>query len=118
MIGTNNLHESIEFYDRVMPLLGYSRQATGETFAGYGKKDDDHTGKNCLWIGKPFNGEPATAGNGVNIALLARNRDQVKEFYKSAVEAGAVDEGSPGIRDPQHIQNFTPPIYVTQRVIN
>ncbi|MCB1664122.1 MAG: VOC family protein [Porticoccaceae bacterium] len=102
MIGTNDLQKSIEFYDRVMPSLGYSRQSTGETFAGYGNPEDIHTGKNCLWIGKPYNGEPATPGNGVNVALLARTRGQVNEFYKSAIAAGAADEGAPGIREEAH----------------
>lgn len=102
MIGTNDLKESIEFYDRVMPTLGYGRQSTGETFAGYGNESDIYTGKNCLWVGKPFNGEPATPGNGINIALLAGSRDQVNEFYRSAIAAGATDEGAPGIRAEAH----------------
>lgn len=102
MIGTNDLQESIEFYDRVMPSLGYSRESTGETFAGYGSKDDIRTGKNCLWVGNPLNGEPATPGNGVNIALLASTRNQVNEFYKSAIATGATDEGAPGIRVEAH----------------
>lgn len=33
MLGTNNLSESIAFYDRVMPTLGYARESTGDTFA-------------------------------------------------------------------------------------
>ena len=102
MLGTNNLRESMDFYDRVMPSLGYCRQDTGDNYAGYGCKEDIGTGKNCLWSGKPYNGERATPGNGVNVALLARTREQVNEFYELAIEAGAVDEGSPGIRYEVH----------------
>ena len=57
MLGTNNLSESIAFYDQVMPILGYSRESSGEAFAGYGSKSDISRGINCLWIGNPFNGE-------------------------------------------------------------
>lgn len=102
MLGTNNLSESIEFYDRVMPVLGYAREDTGDTFAGYGKKENIGTGANCLWIGNPFNGEPASPGNGVNIALLADTREQVDKFYAMALDNGGQDEGAPGIRAEVH----------------
>ena len=99
MLGTNNLSESIAFYDLVMPVLGYTRQDTGDTYAGYGKKEDIGTGVNCLWIGNPLDGQPATPGNGVNIALLAETRKQVDEFHTLALENGGQDEGAPGLRD-------------------
>lgn len=99
MLGTNDLSESIKFYDQVMPTLGYSRQDTGEMYAGYGKKEDIGSGVNCLWIGKPINGEPASPGNGVNIALLAKTRKQVNHFHVVAMNNGGVDEGAPGLRD-------------------
>ena len=39
-LGTNNLAESIAFYDQVMLVLGVSRQDTGDTYAGYGAEED------------------------------------------------------------------------------
>ena len=98
-LGTNNLVESIAFYDQVMPVLGVSRQDTGDTYAGYGDQQDIGSGVNCLFIGNTFNGEPATAGNGVNIALLAQTREQVDKFHQIALENGGQDEGAPGLRD-------------------
>ena len=38
-LGTNNLAESIAFYDQVMSVLGVSRQDTGDTYAGYGNQE-------------------------------------------------------------------------------
>jgi catechol 2,3-dioxygenase-like lactoylglutathione lyase family enzyme len=84
-LGTKNLSESITFYDQVMSTLNIQRQETGETYACYGDKKDVGSGENCLFIGKTFNGNKATAGNGVNIALLAKTRNQVKEFYEKAI---------------------------------
>ena len=98
-LGTNNLAESIAFYDQVMPVLGICREDTGDTYAGYGNKDDIGSGINCLFIGKTFNGEPATPGNGVNIALLAKTREQVVKFHALALENGGKDAGAPGLRD-------------------
>lgn len=98
-LGTNNLAESIAFYDQVMPVLGVSRQDTGDTYAGYGNQEDIGSGVNCLFIGNAYNGEPATAGNGVNIALLAQTREQVVKFHQLALDNGGKDEGAPGLRD-------------------
>lgn len=102
MLGTNNIAESIAFYDQVMPVLGYAREDSSESYAGYGKKENIGTGANCLWIGTPLNGEPANPGNGVNIALLATVRDQVDNFYAMALKSGGQDEGAPGVRGEVH----------------
>ena len=99
MLGTNNLSQSIAFYDQVMPILGVCREDSGETYAGYGRKEDMGSGINCLFIGNTFNGEPATPGNGVNIALLAQSREQVVRFHTTALANGGQDEGAPGLRD-------------------
>ena len=98
-LGTNNLSESISFYDQVMPMLNIQRQETGETYACYGDIKDVGSGINCLFIGETFNGNKATAGNGVNVALLAETRNQVMEFYKIAIKSGGVWDGAPGLRD-------------------
>ena len=98
MLGTNNLSESIRFYDQVMPILGYSRESTGEAFAGYGSKEDISTGINCLWIGTPFNGEPATVGNGMMVAIEVGSPEEVDAVYKKAIELGGTCEGAPGGR--------------------
>jgi hypothetical protein len=82
-----------------MPVLGVSRQDTGDTYAGYGNQEDIGSGVNCLFIGNAYNGEPATAGNGVNIALLAQTREQVVKFHQLALDNGGQDEGAPGLRD-------------------
>lgn len=102
MLGVNDLKTALEFYDAVMATLGYARQSTGQTFAGYGAKDDIETGVNCLWIGIPFNGAAATSGNGTNIAFLARNRRAVDLFHKTAIALGGINEGNPGIRPEAH----------------
>ena len=96
-MGTNNLAESIAFYDQVMPVLGVSRQDTGDTYAGYGAEEDIGSGVNCLFISNTYNGEPATSGNGINIALLAQTKRVVK-FHQLALENGGHDEGEPGLR--------------------
>lgn len=102
MLGTNDLDASIKFYDGVMSVLGYAREDTGDSYAGYGKKQDIGSGVNCLWIGKPLNGAPASPGNGVNTALLAQSRLQVDDFFEAALNCGGTDAGKPGLRLEVH----------------
>lgn len=99
-IGTSDLEKSIRFYDGLMSILGHQRHSTTETYAGYG--EPGVTGKNCLWIMKPYDGEPASGGNGANIAFLAESRATVDTFYHLALKLGAKDDGAPGIRKEMH----------------
>ena len=52
----------------------------------------------ALAIAKPFDGKPATVGNGVMVALLATSKAQVDAIYAKAISLGATDEGKPGPR--------------------
>ncbi len=101
-LGTNDLDKAIVFYDQIMPLLGYTRESTGDNFAGYGTKENIQTGIHCLWIGSPFNGKSANPGNGISIALLANTREAVDIVHAKALEVGAENEGNPGIREEAH----------------
>ncbi len=47
---------------------------------------------------KPFDGKPATVGNGVMVALVVDSRDKVDALYKKAIALGGKDEGAPGPR--------------------
>lgn len=99
MLGTNDLVASRRFYDAVMPTLGCACHDAGDSYAGYGLQEDMGSGQNCLWLGLPADGKAATCGNGTNVALLAETREQVDRFYATALTAGALDEGAPGLRD-------------------
>ena len=49
-------------------------------------------------IARPFDGNPASVGNGVMIAILMPSSEAVNTFYARALELGASDEGAPGQR--------------------
>ena len=46
----------------------------------------------------PFDGEAATVGNGVMVALEAKSPEQVDAIYATAMAQGGTDEGAPGPR--------------------
>lgn len=94
-LGTNDLTRAIRFYDAALAPLGLVRRATMETEAGYGLPEDSRT---RLWITQPFDGRPATPGNGSMPALVAASPQAVRDFHAAALAHGGTDEGAPGLR--------------------
>ena len=50
----------------------------------------------------PFDGNPATFGNGTMATIGAKDRDQVAALHAAALANGGSDEGAPGLRDNGH----------------
>ncbi len=93
-LGTNNLQRAAEYYDALMSLLGAARFMEDENFIAWSKSPDSPG----FAVTKPFNGEPASVGNGTMIALQVENETQVNIVYNKAIELGGSDEGKPGPR--------------------
>ncbi|WP_127958324.1 VOC family protein [Serratia microhaemolytica] len=91
-LGTNQFEAAAQFYDRVLSTLGCQRLFEYPAAIAYGKAFPE------FWIQAPFDGQPATTGNGVHIAFFAANKQQVDDFYQQALAAGAKDDGAPGPR--------------------
>lgn len=47
---------------------------------------------------KPFDGKPASVGNGTMIALMCDSTEQVDELHAKSLSLGAIDEGEVGPR--------------------
>jgi predicted lactoylglutathione lyase len=95
-LGTNNLARSAKFYDALGTELGVSRMMENEQFIAWGAPG----GGAGIGLTNPFDGKPATVGNGVMVALAAKDRAQVDRLYNLAMSLGAQDEGAPGERFP------------------
>jgi len=94
-LGTNNLAAATRFYDAVMPTLGLQRRFQNDDEIGYGEPDPARI---RFWVTKPYNGQPATVGNGSMPALIAPTRATVDAFHVAGLTAGGTDEGAPGLR--------------------
>ena len=94
-LGTNDMQRSIRFYDPVFAALGGERTTTSDTWTGYGRKGE----RGLFFLTRPFNGESATSGNGVMLAVLAAERSAVDAFHAAALANGGMCEGPPGVRE-------------------
>lgn len=94
-LGTNDLARATRFYDAALAPLGLVRRATKAIEVGYGPPDDIRA---RLWITQPFDGKPATVGNGTMPAFVAPSHEAVRAFHKAALAHGGTDEGAPGLR--------------------
>jgi predicted lactoylglutathione lyase len=93
-LGTNDLQRGAKFYDELLAALGGKRFMDTDTFIAWSAG----AGQPGVSISKPADGNAATVGNGVMIALMAENPAQVDALYSKALELGATDEGPAGPR--------------------
>ena len=93
-VGTNNLNKAAEFYDKLCAELGMGRFMANDRIIAWGGPG----GGAGFGVALPYDGKPMTVGNGVMIALAARDKAQVDRLYKLALSLGGTDEGPPGPR--------------------
>jgi len=93
-LGTNDLPRAAAFYDALLAEIGAKRMMELDRGIIWGVAAD----KPSLGILKPFDGNPATVGNGVMVALAVDSREKVARVHKKALELGGKDEGPVGPR--------------------
>ena len=93
-VGTNDLDKAIAFYGELLSLVGAQPFFKSDRGVGWGVSPD----KPMFSVLKPFNGEPATVGNGSMVALSAKDTEQVQAIHAKAIALGGQDEGAPGPR--------------------
>ena len=101
-LGTNRLSEAAKFYDELLALIGAARIMESDRFIAWG------TGMTspAVSIAKPYDGKPATVGNGVMVALAMDSPEKVDAVYAKALELGGTDEGAPGPRSEQFYAGY------------
>ncbi|MBL8363054.1 MAG: VOC family protein [Rubrivivax sp.] len=93
-LGTNDLPRAAAFYDALLAEVGARRLFDMERGIAWGVAMD----KPSLGVMKPYDGQPATVGNGVMAALVVDSREKVDRVYARAMSLGARDEGPAGPR--------------------
>ena len=93
-LGTSDLARAAAFYDPIAAELGVGRMMDFETFIAWGEPG----GGAGIGLTKPFDGGSPSVGNGVMVALAAKDEEQVRRIYELALANGGSDEGAPGPR--------------------
>ena len=96
MVGTNDLDQSIQFYDELLTILDLERIEKDDVCAGYSQRNGN--GKVEFYITKPVNKKSATIGNGSQISFLTSSRSIVDKFHEIGLKLGGTSEGSGGER--------------------
>lgn len=93
-LGTNDIARSGAFYDALLGTLGAGRFMESDRFIAWAVSPTQPS----LGVIKPFDGAPATAGNGTMVSIVMDSPEKVAAFYNKALELGGIDEGGPGPR--------------------
>lgn len=99
ILGARDLDSMGAFYDAVLAPLGWRRDV---------READGGPAGLCwivpgrplpeFWVHIPWNGLPATWGNGTQVSFLADSADAVDRAHAKALLLGGSDEGAPGLR--------------------
>jgi catechol 2,3-dioxygenase-like lactoylglutathione lyase family enzyme len=93
-VGTNDLPRAAKFYDAIAAEMGTGRMMEFDSFIAWGTPG----GGAGVAATKPYDGNAASVGNGVMVALEAQDNAQVDRIYAIALANGGSDEGPPGPR--------------------
>ena len=101
-VGTNDLPRATAFYDKLFEAIGGTRlmeQPRGIIWS---------FGPTCAAFGvmTPYDGKPATIGNGSMVGLSMNSKARVNEMHRLALSLGATDEGAPGQRDDMFYASY------------
>ncbi|MES2048604.1 MAG: VOC family protein [Pseudomonadota bacterium] len=103
-IGISDFERALSFYSQVMEELGLILKFS-EPDRPWAAWVSSSAPRPLFLIGKPYDGQAASVGNGQMIALLAPNRETVNLAYSKAISNGGTCEGPPGLR-PQYHENY------------
>jgi predicted lactoylglutathione lyase len=93
-LGTNNIKKAVDFYDQLLATIGAGRFMETDKFVAWATAPEQPG----ISVTLPFDGEPATVGNGTMVAIAMDSPEKVDAFYQKAIGLGATCEGKPGPR--------------------
>lgn len=95
VFGTNNKEASIKFYNSLFEQTGLNHVLSTDRMTFW--QNEDFT----FAVANPFNGEPASNGNGTMIGFNVGSPDEVKRLHKKVIDLGGTCEGEPRQRGPK-----------------
>ncbi|WP_323046349.1 VOC family protein [Paraburkholderia sp.] len=104
-VGITDFKRAFDFYSAVMDTLGLRLKFRDDDACCAGWMAADAP-RPLFVIARPYDGQPATVGNGQMLALLAADRGTVDCAHATALAYGGACEGSPGLRPHYHADYY------------
>jgi catechol 2,3-dioxygenase-like lactoylglutathione lyase family enzyme len=99
-VGVDDMARAKRFYTAFLPALGYELdEAGGELSFALPVPPGKTPVQPDFYVKSPFDGHPASTGNGSMVAFEAHDQRQVRDLHAAALAAGGSDEGQPGFRE-------------------
>lgn len=104
-VGVRDFDRALAFYQPVLAVLGMTQRFVERErpWAGWQMPGQ---ARPLFLIGAPYDGAPASAGNGQMAGFLATTRAQVDAMHAAALAHGGTDEGAPGLRPEYHAHYY------------
>jgi catechol 2,3-dioxygenase-like lactoylglutathione lyase family enzyme len=103
-VGINDFERAFGFYAALMDTLSLKLKFRDEQTGCAGWMTADQP-RPLFVISRPYDGNPASVGNGQMVALLAPDRATVHRAHAAALAQGGSCEGPPGLR-PQYHEHY------------
>ncbi len=101
-VGSNDLEKAKAFYDALLGSAGvvplFDHPSCGRVYG--------HNGNLFFVVLGPYDGRPASVGNGSMHGFRFDTREEVNAFHAKALALGGVDEGAPGERGPKFYMSY------------
>lgn len=98
-VGVNDLRKAEAFYSAFLQSLGYQLEVSAEGLSYSMPAAPDHDSRTPdFYVKPPFDGKPASAGNGTMVAFNVATQQKVRDLHAAALAAGGSNEGDPGFR--------------------
>lgn len=104
-IGVNDFERAMAFYGPLLARLGLELKFSepARPWAGW---QTPGVARPLFLVGRPFDGQVASPGNGAMNALLAPDRPTVDAVHALALRHGGICEGPPGLRPQYHAHYY------------
>jgi lactoylglutathione lyase len=100
-VGVSDFERALAFYGPLMAALGIPQRFCdpARPWAGW---QTPRGPRPLFLVGKPYDGQAASAGNGQMVAFQAASRAMVRNAHEVALANGGTSEGEPGLRPEYH----------------
>ena len=95
VVGTNDMESAEAFYDTLFETSGLQRMSPSDRMTYWLGEDF------AFAVAKPFDGQPATNGNGTMVGFCLGDREDIMRMHGLAIRLGGACEGAAGQRGPK-----------------